>query len=259
MCRDILNTCVRNTEEAEKTAKAIRGTASAGKAVWGMIEESALAKTFKKGENKKMDEDLLSQAKACLAELEALHTRLLAGSTPTEEAGTEPMKEGKDEKADELIGRAKAALVVIEDVIQGTEDPIRIEELFYVNDSITGALARIEEARAASASASVPTVATDGTATPTSKTQMQQRGETKLNGLKLVIPGSQVLTEEPESLETPRIDKGKRRAAPEPEVHEPVTSPNVVLRDPDEEDEGDGEGLEEDEGRDTGHAPTNGL
>ncbi len=45
MCRDILDTCVRNTEEAERNnpsaASSGRGQA---KGVWGMIEESELAK-----------------------------------------------------------------------------------------------------------------------------------------------------------------------------------------------------------------------
>lgn len=50
MCRDILNTCVRNTEDAEKAAMGgIGGDATLGKktAVWGMIEESELAKTIR--------------------------------------------------------------------------------------------------------------------------------------------------------------------------------------------------------------------
>lgn len=292
MCRDILNTCVRNTEEAEKHAKAIRGTAAAGKAVWGMIEESALAKTFKKGEGRKVDDDLLSQAKACLAQLEALHTQLLApASAPSEDqpssettAQAQNERRNEEQEANELTERAKAALLVIEDAIQATDDPIRIEELFHVNDCITGVLARIEDVRTASPPGTVPAASGieagadggSGTVTPRPsqpKTQLQQRGETKLNGLRLVIPASAslsaiptqslagaLLTTEPEALETPRVDKGKRRAAPEPEVHEPVTSPNVVLRGSDEEDdtetfdpeEGDREGLEGLEGGEGG-------
>lgn len=55
MCRDILNTCVRNTEDAEKAAtNGSRGDATPGKkaAVWGMIEESELAKTIRGGFDK---------------------------------------------------------------------------------------------------------------------------------------------------------------------------------------------------------------
>ena len=50
MCREILNTCVRNTEVAEKSSQA-RGTR---KAMWGMIEESELAKSIRQKEEKKV-------------------------------------------------------------------------------------------------------------------------------------------------------------------------------------------------------------
>ena len=55
MCQDILNTCVRNTEDAEKAvATGSRSDATPGKkaAVWGMIEESELAKTIRGGFDK---------------------------------------------------------------------------------------------------------------------------------------------------------------------------------------------------------------
>lgn len=71
MCRDILNSCVRNTEDAEKIVRAENGGGGAdgdgsgtslrggsgrglGKGVWGMIEESELAKSIRKGEEKKV-------------------------------------------------------------------------------------------------------------------------------------------------------------------------------------------------------------
>ena len=60
MCRDILNTCVRNTEEAEKhshtpTGSTV-GTGGRGhaKGVWGMIDESELAKRIRQDEAKKV-------------------------------------------------------------------------------------------------------------------------------------------------------------------------------------------------------------
>jgi hypothetical protein len=56
MCRDILNSCVRNTEEAEKNFHVVglngESGRGLGKGVWGMIEESKLAKTIRKGEEK---------------------------------------------------------------------------------------------------------------------------------------------------------------------------------------------------------------
>src|SRR4051812_36177687 len=57
MCREILNSCVRNTEEAERQSKAPEGVVSGrglGRGVWGMIEESELAKTIRQGEEKKV-------------------------------------------------------------------------------------------------------------------------------------------------------------------------------------------------------------
>ena len=54
MCRDILNTCVRNTEEAERNSQTVASGRGQGKGLWGLIEESELAKTFKKGEEKKV-------------------------------------------------------------------------------------------------------------------------------------------------------------------------------------------------------------
>lgn len=59
MCRDILNTCIRNTEEAEKVSQASSSGRGLGRGVWGMIEESELAKTFKKDDEKKVGEYLV--------------------------------------------------------------------------------------------------------------------------------------------------------------------------------------------------------
>ncbi len=58
MCRDILSSCVRNTEEAERNARNAEGVNGSGrglgKGVWGMIEESELAKTIREGEEQKV-------------------------------------------------------------------------------------------------------------------------------------------------------------------------------------------------------------
>lgn len=80
MCREILNTCVRNTEEAEKNSKMasfempssavsettpmsaamkiVGGGGGGGgrqkKGVWGLIEDSELAKSIRKDEQKKV-------------------------------------------------------------------------------------------------------------------------------------------------------------------------------------------------------------
>jgi protein phosphatase 1 regulatory subunit 37 len=60
MCRDILNSCIRNTEEAERnSSKAGNGEAvpsgrGGGKGVWNMIEDSALARSIRLDEEKKV-------------------------------------------------------------------------------------------------------------------------------------------------------------------------------------------------------------
>jgi hypothetical protein len=57
MCRDILNSCVRNTEEAEKNSSIgsrdssiASGVNTNGRraAVWGMIDDSELAKAIRR-------------------------------------------------------------------------------------------------------------------------------------------------------------------------------------------------------------------
>lgn len=62
MCREILNSCVRNTEEAERASKVqaggVAGATSSGrglrKGIWGMIEESELAKSIRSKEDKRV-------------------------------------------------------------------------------------------------------------------------------------------------------------------------------------------------------------
>jgi hypothetical protein len=59
MCREILSSCVRNTEEAERLSKASEGSSVQSgcglrKGVWVMIEESELAKSIRKGGEKRV-------------------------------------------------------------------------------------------------------------------------------------------------------------------------------------------------------------
>lgn len=55
MCREILNTCIRNTEEAERAAHVSDGSRTpisikgVSKGVWNVIEESELAKSIRQG------------------------------------------------------------------------------------------------------------------------------------------------------------------------------------------------------------------
>jgi len=76
MCRDILNSCVRNTEEAERSSQQVLGNGNGiengggsgsgrglGKGVWGMIEESELAKSIRRGEEKEKETE--SKVRSC--------------------------------------------------------------------------------------------------------------------------------------------------------------------------------------------------
>ena len=55
MCREILNTCTRNTEEAEKAPQAAAAQASgkgSGKGIWVLIKDSELARSIQQDEAK---------------------------------------------------------------------------------------------------------------------------------------------------------------------------------------------------------------
>ncbi|KII85687.1 hypothetical protein PLICRDRAFT_178724 [Plicaturopsis crispa FD-325 SS-3] len=219
MCRDILSSCVRNTEEAERNAQqAPNGAASGrglGKGVWGMIEESELAKTIRLGEEKQVESDLVAQARACIAQLEA----------------TEP----KAEPPADVLERAKSLTAQLASAIQTTSDAGKLEELLDANDVLTALLVR----------------APSGTGT---------RG-LKLHGLGLKLDDAAAGSnnnaaagvnggngqavnaynagdsDDEEFPPTPRVDKGKGRAPPEPEEPEKVLTPNFLIESEDEDEE----------------------
>jgi protein phosphatase 1 regulatory subunit 37 len=249
MCRDILNTCIRNTEEAERnsqppTANSVGGRGQ-GKGIWGMIEESKLAKTFRKDGQKKVEscsprnapesllipggtqneDETIAQAQRCKIQLE----EILGCSTP------KPGRRPSEIKVDpELIARAKALLPGLAEIIQTSSDSTRVDELLGLNDALTSLLAR---------------------ATPKPRISLQGLG-IKLNGLETtdaheagngsVSPDNHVVTPsgdaeelaDDDALSTPRIDKGKGKAPPEPEVVESVLSPpGFAVMDSEEEEE----------------------
>lgn len=254
MCRDILNTCVRNTEEAERNTQPPSANCASGrgqgKGVWGMIEESKLAKTFSKDEVKKIESarsprqplerllipgsaqsenEAVVQAQRCRDQLQAL----LARSTPRSGSGA------SETQADlELIERAKALLPTLVEVIRTCSDSGRMDELLGLNDTLVSLLAQVS---------------------PKPRASLQGLG-IELNGLRDpsidVIPGADsggsVLDnhiisprgdgiEEPsddDSVSTPRLDKGKGKAPPEPEIVKPVLSPHgFAVADSDEDEE----------------------
>ena len=241
MCRDILNTCVRNTEEAEKQSDN-RGQA---KGIWGMIEESELAKTIRQDEQKKAedqvtpssppstintdvgsmeqrDNDVLAQAISCKAELEIFVARSPSSSSA-------PMSPSHSLDP-ELRSRAQTALASLASLIETTGDPSRLEELLTLNDELTSLMSF------ASYTPPAPTLNGLGIRIDTSVSATMSNGNG--NGHALLANGDSSDTDEDLPI-TPRLDKGKGRAQPEPEEPEKVLTPTTSFRvsESDDEDE----------------------
>ncbi|KAH8103400.1 RNI-like protein [Cristinia sonorae] len=233
MCRDILNTCVRNTEDAEKSTAQDAGSGRGkGGGVWGMIEESELAKTFRQ-EGQKVKESLpvivtgehvkfspetrsepndpsrhiIEQAKACKAELEDLLSRSPSSSSgmisPTQ---TDPG----------LTQRTRHALSSLGQVIVGTSDQDKLAELLALNDDLTSMLSHTGGA---------PLLGLGIHIEPQAKSNVIA---TNGHGNGSAVHSAEDLSDSEEEPVTPRVDKGKGRAAPEPEEPEMVLTPTIM-------------------------------
>lgn len=248
MCREILNTCVRNTEEAERatqTAKSdIASGRGQGKGVWGMIEESELAKTFREDDKKKVEaqvldansltssgedrttdldsisvtqeaaQSVLEAAKACKKELEDTLAGIpSASSSPTATPDTN----------EELTARSKETLKALGSLIEETADPMKLEQLLNLNDDIMGLISRFNEPRSALKDVKGLGIHIEG---------LPNGGP---NGHLSAIQTDLDQSEDEEPV-TPRADKGKRRAEPEPEEPQLVLTPTVEHTDPELED-----------------------
>src|SRR5258708_15286289 len=264
MCRDILNTCIRNTEEAERNAQLSAANGASGRGqgrgVWGMIEESRLAKTLYKDEVKKVESrsprgpleyllisagaqnesEAVVQAQQCRDQLQAL----IARSTPTSGSDATETQENL-----QLIERAKMLLPGLVEVIRTCSDSRRADELLNLNDTLVSLLAQ---------------------ASPKPKLSLQGLG-LELNGLgnpgpdnssgvvnnRIVSPRGDSIGEPnyDDSPSTPRVDKGKGKAPPEPEVVKPVLSPRGFAVPDSDEDEAEHE-QEQEQGEDDPRSPT---
>ncbi|THH29900.1 hypothetical protein EUX98_g4280 [Antrodiella citrinella] len=231
MCRDILNTCVRNTEEAEKSSQELTSGRGQGKGVWGMIEESELAKTFREDDKKIAEQtpppplaptiitgervtiqepdenaDIITQAKACKIELEDLLSRSPSSSSAPM-SPTQALDPG-------LAQRTRVVLVKLAHVIEITANPDTLQELLVLNDDLTGMVSH---------TASPPLLGL-GIRIDTAQKQTAV-GATNGNGD--AMHGGELSDVEEEPI-TPRLDKGKGRAEPEPEEPEMVLSPTIM-------------------------------
>jgi protein phosphatase 1 regulatory subunit 37 len=265
MCREILNTCVRNTEEAERATKAnVEGASVSsgrglGRGVWGMIEESELAKSIRLGEEKKVgsfstkqrcdnndhglpvvqnETDIVVRAWAYVTQLDDIVASESGKPSNTGKKGSESFPE--------LISKSKAVASELAVVIQETEDPSRLEELLGINDKLLSLLKKVP-------GSGKPNLKLQGLGLGFGGSQnSSEDGDGRLDGL----PNINGRANEPESASsesnsvasdeddedlptptTPKIDKGKRRAEPEPEEPEMILSPNISRMNVSSEDE----------------------
>ncbi|PPQ96897.1 hypothetical protein CVT26_005882 [Gymnopilus dilepis] len=247
MCREILNTCVRNTEEAERASKAAAegGPASSGrglgKGVWNMIEESELAKSIKLKEGKKNESDIVGRALACITQLSGI-------LTPNTTQSPQMSKTGKSgaSSLSEMVSKAKSVASELATMIQETEDPSRLEELLGINDQLLSLLKKVP-------GSGKPPLTLQGLGLSLNKVRSES-GDGMLDGLPHIngranghaSVDSSADTSSTSSLDeddattptTPKIDKGKQKADPEPEQPEIVLSPKTFrINESDDEDE----------------------
>ncbi|PPQ80139.1 hypothetical protein CVT25_001438 [Psilocybe cyanescens] len=238
--REILNSCVRNTEEAERLSKAVEGSTKAsgrglGKGVWGMIEESELAKSIRLGEEKKATWAYVTQLSNLLA--------LDMSKSPSTPKASMPSKE--------LVSNAKNVAAELASMIQETEDPLRLEELLGINDQLLSLLKKVP-------GGTRPNLFLQGLGLSFDSAQSSEDdGDGRLDGLPHIngrgraVNGhvhdssdssstSSLYEDDSRTPTTPKIDKGKRKAEPEPEKLEPVLSPKPFRISESESEDEDG-------------------
>ena len=275
MCRAILETCVRNTEEAEKSAQSGASTPTTGrgqgKGLWTMIEDSSLARSIRKDDTKKVHirspvsspspltsapapldtmltteaplslsapqagSDTVAQARQIVSELEALISRSPGSSS----APTSPAV-GKNEHP-ELVLRARTIMKPLGTVISREEDPMKLEELLALNDNLTSLVSQfnprphlslqglglsLDQAVSSPIIMAGPDGEILGQSALSRSTSANGSANGSSNGTSPVHSDSD--SEPEEEVGTPRVDKGKGRAPPEPEVHEQVLSPEIT-------------------------------
>ncbi|KAI0826580.1 RNI-like protein [Trametes gibbosa] len=246
MCRDILESCIRNTEEAERSSLGgtVNGPSGRGEAkgVWGMIEQSELAKSIRKDDKKKVDEqidvspspsrdptdtpsvaqtesDVVLQARSRKSELEAL----LARSPSSSSAPSTPVLQPDSE----MFRSTREIMKAIVAMIETATEPTRLEMLLSLNDELMTLLGRLEP--------KLTPLKIEGLGIQLGN------GEAVGSGYfsELSANGSAQLDTQPSDDDepiTPRVDKGKGRAEPEPEPQESVLSPTFLITESDDEE-----------------------
>ncbi|KAJ7025845.1 RNI-like protein [Mycena alexandri] len=224
MCRDILNATGVNGSAGGGLSSLGSGRGQ-GRGVWGMIEESELAKSIRLDEEKKNDADVVVRARACAAVLESM-----LAPAPVAPAAPAPGSAHPPSPADALK-QAKALTRELGTVIQATEDPSRMEELLDVNDVLTGLVAQVPPPGR-------PTLTLQGLGlkwTPGAMVASPALENGDAGAGNAAGANGHAGTGEDEQPTTPRVDKGKARAVPEPEEPEKVLSPTLLMDDDDDE------------------------
>ncbi|KAI5987226.1 hypothetical protein EDD15DRAFT_2469702, partial [Pisolithus albus] len=225
MCREILNTCIRNTEEASKASKVASTQTNgkdAGKGVWGLIEESELARSIRRDDAKVSCSDIEVGSTAWLGAtapstaLPSLSSSVLPSPSSTLPASLSPRE--LEQKARELVNDLTVQ-------IQSTAEASKLEPLLSLCDRLNAVVSNLSTPR--------PTL---GVKTQGLGVAEQARGHV------LHASPTPMSDDEVDEPPTPRVDKGKGRAEPEPEEHEKVLSPSFMISE--SEDEGSAEGPE---------------
>ena len=244
MCREILNTCIRNTEEAEKAAHVSDGSRTPtsnrglGKGVWNMLQDSELAKSIRQGGGLKVDDvspimnslltilkgnaEIVSRAHALLSQIESSVNSPRSISVTS--SGTSSPTVGRPVDQD-LVQQAKITVNEITEKVQTTTDAVLLEELLGLCDRLNSAITKLSSV-------------------PSSKSLLHGLG-LKITSEVTSSADGDALHESPTDLSeddepsTPKVDKGKGRAEPEPEEPEKVLSPTFMISESEDEDEDD--------------------
>lgn len=280
MCRDILNSCVRNTEEAERNSHANSANGSAsiasagtgagsrrglGKGVWNMIEESELAKSIRLDEENKNESDIAARARACIAQLSSTISPTPRNNTPTPTPRSSspttptmsprPISTPTAANTKDMLGKAKALKAELEAVIPVLEDPVRMEELLSLNDQLTALLEALPPSPVVSHRR--PVLAPlrglglgSNTGNDGDRDAKGNDGESAgVGGMPDIdgimwgeVDGDRDREGEDDTPTTPWLDKGKAKAEPPPEEPEKVLSPTFMMTESSEDEDEDGEG-----------------
>ncbi|KAK0199598.1 hypothetical protein DFS33DRAFT_1267449 [Desarmillaria ectypa] len=225
-CREILGWCVRNTEEAEAKRGEENGSAEGGngrnKGLWGMIEDSELARGIREGEERKIETDVVVRARSCVAQLQILLNPAEPSPLNTPHLSSPSLSKPS---VSEIAARARSLVGELSQVIEEEGDGGRMEELLGINDQLTSLLAKVPS-RPIGLGLVIPTTNGAGSVAAGTSPHGDSPAEEHTD------------EEEVEEIGTPRVDKGKGRAEP---VHEKVLSPTTAFL-ISEDDAEDGEG-----------------